>query len=145
MIPLPLAIVAVSGSLFRAFHRMRNVPNNAIVSAATKQPWISISSGVLTFLSDVVRDVVGPLVAVILAIRAIIALYNWLEERRTRAEEDLMLSQLGNIDVMMFQYDADSRRITVGTIQKNPPTLRVMQVPTDQVIYPSKLLAKKFS
>ena len=145
MIPLPLAIVGLSGSLFRAFQKMNRVPNHAIVSAATKQPWVSISSGILTFLSEVVRDVVGPLVAVILAIRAIIALYNWLEDRRAKASEDLLLAELKNVDVMMFQYDANSRRITVGTIQKNPLTLRVVQVPTDQIIYPSKLLAKSFS
>jgi hypothetical protein len=143
MIPIPLVIVGVSGSLFRAFHTMRRVPNHAIVSTASKQPWISVTSGILTFLSDVVRDVVGPLVAVILAIRAVLALYQWLEERRRN--QDNLLAQLRNVDIMMFQYDSHSRRVTVGTIQRNPFTLRVVQVPTDQVIYPSKLLAKSFS
>ena len=148
MIPIPLAIVGLSGALFRTFHKVTGVPPDALVLAAPQQrgTWTNVASATLAFFSDLVWEVIAPFVCIVLAIRAMIAVYEWIERNRVKVEErDNLLAQLSSVDLMMFHYDKTTRTVTIGTIQKNPMTLRVTHFPTNQIIYPSKILGRSFS
>ncbi len=146
MIPIPLVIVGLSGAWFRSFHRVAGGHQEALVLAARQQrtSWTNVASATLTFFGEMFREIIAPIVCVLLAIRAMMAVYEWVQRNRTlKQDNDHLLSHLRNVDLMMFQYNKENRTVTIGTIQKNPYTLRVVTLPTDKIIYPSKSLAAR--
>ena len=148
MIPIPLAIVGLSGALFRTFHGVTGVTPNGLVLATSQQKarLATIGSATLTFFSDLVSEVIAPFVCIVLAIRAILAVYEWLERRRMKNQhDDSLLAHLQKVDLVVFHYDKTTRTVTIGTIQKNPFAVRVNNFPTDQILYPSKMLGCSFS
>lgn len=142
MIPLPLVVVGIAGSVVRALQNVRGYTASMALKTSQPSRLVQLSNIVLSRFSMLFRDVIAPIVVVVLAVNAALAIHSWLQRRR---QEDQLLVQLKQVEMMIFRYDAQSRTVVVGLARKNPNMIRLFNFPTDQIIYSKTIFSRRFS